>query len=277
MGRHDFASALERAERALAARPGGADCAGASRRCADRTGPLRRRGAGRANARRSRGAAGRLSAHRASSLSARRSCGRDRTRAAGIGAGAGRSRRTRVADRRSGPFAGRKPARRRRRSNCCRRCGRALRKRMPGWRTRCIAAGDREAAAAQWREAQALLPLPEYGLALWKLARERNDEREAARFVAAASRSGQAGCGTRRPGQPRLHRVSRARWSSGTGVCAGARRTAAPSRHLQRGTTVMDSGEDGANRKKPHSSPSARGAWARGAMNWRSGWTMRPA
>lgn len=44
------------------------------------------------------------------------------------------------------------------------------------------AAGNREAATAHWREAQALLPLPEYGLALWKLARERNDEREAARL-----------------------------------------------------------------------------------------------
>lgn len=45
-----------------------------------------------------------------------------------------------------------------------------------------LASGRREAATAQWREAHALLPMPEYGLALWKSARERHDEREAARF-----------------------------------------------------------------------------------------------
>ncbi len=44
------------------------------------------------------------------------------------------------------------------------------------------AAGNREAATAHWREARALLPLPEYGLALWKLARERHDERETVRL-----------------------------------------------------------------------------------------------
>lgn len=45
------------------------------------------------------------------------------------------------------------------------------------------AAGNRDAAAAQWREAQTLLPLPEYGLAAWKLARARNDARETARLA----------------------------------------------------------------------------------------------
>lgn len=45
-----------------------------------------------------------------------------------------------------------------------------------------LASGRHEAAAAQWHEARALLPMPEYGLALWKLARERRDPREAARF-----------------------------------------------------------------------------------------------
>lgn len=44
-----------------------------------------------------------------------------------------------------------------------------------------LAAGHSAAAASHWREAQALLPMPEYGLALWKLARERRDQREAAR------------------------------------------------------------------------------------------------
>lgn len=46
-----------------------------------------------------------------------------------------------------------------------------------------LAAGQREAAAAQWRQAQALLPMPEYGLELWKLARERRDARETARYA----------------------------------------------------------------------------------------------
>lgn len=46
-----------------------------------------------------------------------------------------------------------------------------------------LAAGQREAATAHWRQAQALLPMPEYGLALWKLARERGDEREMARYA----------------------------------------------------------------------------------------------
>ncbi|MGB7990325.1 MAG: tetratricopeptide repeat protein [Candidatus Methylophosphatis roskildensis] len=52
-----------------------------------------------------------------------------------------------------------------------------------GWLARALlASGRREAAAEQWREAHALQPMPEYGLALWKLARERHDDREAARF-----------------------------------------------------------------------------------------------
>lgn len=46
-----------------------------------------------------------------------------------------------------------------------------------------LAAGQREAAAAQWRQAHARLPMPEFGLALWKLARERRDERETARYA----------------------------------------------------------------------------------------------
>lgn len=45
-----------------------------------------------------------------------------------------------------------------------------------------LAAGDSAAAASQWRTAHALVPMPEYALALWKLARDRGDAREQARY-----------------------------------------------------------------------------------------------
>lgn len=45
------------------------------------------------------------------------------------------------------------------------------------------AAGDTEGAAAHWQLAYGVTPMPEYGVALWKLAIERGDEREVRRLT----------------------------------------------------------------------------------------------
>lgn len=61
-----------------------------------------------------------------------------------------------------------------------------------GWLAQALlASGDVQAAAAHWRRAYALSPLPEYAVALWKLARARNDAREELRM--ARLLDGQAG------------------------------------------------------------------------------------
>lgn len=53
-----------------------------------------------------------------------------------------------------------------------------------GWLAQAsLASGDAQAAAMHWRQAYSLSPLPEYALALWKLARARNDPREERRMT----------------------------------------------------------------------------------------------